>query len=109
MRLPFLEVAGIWTLAIAGAYAFAAQINVKYAQTLDPDDVRDLTHLLQIKVDAVVGYGPMYSLPVCLLMVFVFLMRARAYGSWVVTSTLIFSSVLIIFITDRLVVNAVLT
>jgi hypothetical protein len=108
MKLPILEVAGIWALAIVGAYGYADQINAKYAQSLNLDDLRDLTHLLQIKVDAVVGYGLAYSLPVCLFMIIVFLIRARAHGSWFVTATLISSSVLIILITDRLVINSVL-
>jgi len=35
MRLTILEITGIWALAIAGAYSYAAHISQKYAEQVD--------------------------------------------------------------------------
>jgi len=106
MRLAVFEIAGVWALAISGAYVYASQMSQKYAIYVYADS--DLTELLQARLDAVAGYAYLYSGPVCLIMVLMFFMRTRSHGTWLVTVLLVCSSLLILIITDALVDNAVL-
>ena len=107
MRLAALEIAGIWVLAIVGAYSYATHISQKYATSVDVNS--DLTELLQVRLDAVAGHDNAYSAPVCLSMVLMFLiMRIRGQGSWLLTAPLVFSSLLIFIITEVLIDYAVL-
>jgi len=108
LKFPLLEIAGVWAVAIVGAYIYATQVGDEVTGDIDPPSVEDLTQLLALKVDAVAGYGMVYSVPASLLMAFVFLVRSRVYGSWWVTGGLVLSSALIILMTEQLVINSVL-
>ena len=107
MRLAVLELAGLWALAIAGAYSYANHISQKYAANINVNS--DLTELLQVRLSAVMEHANAYSVPVCIFMVLMFLiMRIRAQGSWLLTALLVSSSLLIFIITDTLLEYSVL-
>jgi len=107
MRTLIFEVAGVWALAIAGAYGYASHISQTYAARVEVNG--DLTELLQARLDAVAGHADAYSGPVCLFMALMFLiMRSRGQFSWLLTALLVCSSLLVVIITDTIVDNSVL-